>query len=219
MNTRYSLQMVLKSDAVFGRGDGVPGVTDIEVQHDEWGRPYLGGRSLKGLMVAECAEIIAALPKDHKPRWEASARRLFGIPGSSQESSAIMSVGNAELPSDLRSAIKQAVLASRISPDEILESLTALRRLTAIADTGIPLEHTLRTVRVVLRETQFQADLVFCERPSDDDLALLAACVKALRRVGTGRNRGLGRVKTELFDDSGNSVTERFFEVFRKEVL
>lgn len=86
-------------------------------------------------------------------------------------------------------------------------------------ETGVPLEHGLRTVRVILRGTPFEAYLDFSAPPSQDDLALLAACVKAFRRAGTGRNRGRGRLKAELLDRSGRPITEEHFKVFREGVL
>jgi CRISPR/Cas system CSM-associated protein Csm3 (group 7 of RAMP superfamily) len=220
MNT-YILRFVLESDATFGRGDGLAGVVDVEVQHDEWGCPFLGGRALKGLLVSECAEILAALPDAVKPRWQAAAQRLFGSPGSGQQDNALVSIGDARLPDDLRAAIRQDIEKENgsLKPQEVLESITALRRQTAIDETGVPLEHTLRTVRVILRGTPFEACLNFSASPSQDDLALLAACVKAFRRAGTGRNRGRGRLKAELLDSSGRPITDEHFKVFREGVL
>ena len=45
----YYLKMLLLSDTTFGRGDGVAGLIDQEVEHDPNGFPYLRGRTLKGL--------------------------------------------------------------------------------------------------------------------------------------------------------------------------
>jgi CRISPR/Cas system CSM-associated protein Csm3 (group 7 of RAMP superfamily) len=214
----YILKFVLESDATFGRGDGVAGVVDVEVQHDEWGCPYLGGRSLKGLLVCECAEILAALPEAIRPRWERAAQRLFGNPGSTLEDNALLFTGDARLPDDLCAAIAQDVQGGKVRREEVVESLTALRRQTAMDESGVPKEHTLRTMRVILRETPFEARLRFAETPNEDDLALLAACVKAFRRAGTGRNRGRGRLRAELLDASHQPITDVCFAVFRKGV-
>lgn len=215
----YILHFKLESDATFGRGDGVAGAVDIEVQHDEWGCPYLGGRALKGLLVSECAEILAALPESARSRWEAVAQRLFGNPGSSLRDNALLSIGDAQLPSDLRIAIAQDVARERARAEDVLESITALRRQTAMDESGVPKEHTLRTIRVILRGTPFEAQLSFSEDPTENDLALLAACTKAFRRAGTGRNRGRGRLKAELLDASRQPVTGKYFAVFKSEVM
>ena len=209
----YFLKFVLESDAAFGRGDGVAGIVDAEVQHDEWGCPYLGGRSLKGLLVLECAEILAAL--SDKSRWEKAARRLFGNPGSALGDNALLSIGDAQLPSDLRAAIAQDANAGR---EAVLESITALRRQTAMDEGGVPREHSLRTTRLVLRQTPFEAELYFAARPTESDLALLAACVKAFRRAGGGRNRGWGRLTAELLDTDHQPITDKYFAIFREGV-
>jgi len=85
-------------------------------------------------------------------------------------------------------------------------------------ETGAPLKETLRTLRLILRGTTFTSRLTFLQEPSDDELALLAATVKALRRAGTGRNRGRGRLQAELLDGTGQPVTGALFETFRKAV-
>ena len=224
----YWLQLELLSDDTFGRGDGVAGVVEAEVQHDEYGLPYLGGKTLKGLLGAECAEILHALDQaapEQKPRWQESARRLFGYPGSDEASYADMHVGAAQLPEDLRAAVANQVRGGKLSREEVLSSLTVLRRQTAMdPGSGAPQKETLRTVRVILRETPFAARLDFAAEPKADDLALLAACVKAFRRAGTERNRGRGALQARLFeqppgDDPGQAVTETLFDPFRKAVL
>jgi hypothetical protein len=59
--TRYILKIKLESEAAFGRGDGVAGLVDAEVQHDDYGFPFLHGRTIKGLLVQECADIRTSL--------------------------------------------------------------------------------------------------------------------------------------------------------------
>jgi hypothetical protein len=111
-----------------------------------------------------------------------------------------------------------------------LEALTTIRTQTAMdPKTGAPLEHTLRAMRVALRETYFVARLDLREKPDDRALWLLAACVKAFRRAGTGRHRGRGRLRTELYDAPlydrataqaliSTPVTTTWFQSFEKEV-
>ena len=222
----YILKLELLSDATFGRGDGVAGLVDVEVQHDDYGLPYLGGRALKGLLGAECDDLVFALEKAEQKDWQAAADRLFGRSGATAQGQAILRIGPARLPDDLRQAIarqiadeKKAKLADPLTREGVLETLTTLRRQTAMdPETGAPLKETLRTLRVILRGTTFTSRLTFLQEPSDDELALLAATVKALRRAGTGRNRGRGRLQAELLDGTGQPVTGALFETFRKAV-
>lgn len=218
----YWLCFTLMSDATFGRGEGVAGLVDQDVTHDRDGFPYLKGRTLKGLLNEECANLLYALERQGRPLadWQQAAQRLFGGPGSTLADTARLRVGRASLPADLRQAVRQT---GTLNPTQVLDSLTDIRHQTAVdAATGAPEEHTLRALRVVLRQTPFQAQLTFLDAPAAHDLALLAACALALRRVGTGRNRGRGRVQATLHQDAagqpGADVTLQHFAAFAQEV-
>lgn len=227
--TTYWLRLRLLSDTTFGRGDGVAGLVDAEVQHDPYGLPYLGGKTLKGLLVASCAEVLTALALA-QPAAEAAMRAhaqwLFGSPGSTHGEAGHMRVGDAELPADLRAAIAREIATDKLKAEDVLHSLTTIRRQTAMeATTGAPRANTLRAMRVILRDMAFDARLTFDAEPGDDTQALLAACAKALRRAGSGRNRGRGRIDAQLFDVNpvprGNEAppsptTQAWFERFGK---
>ena len=225
--TVLTLKLTLHSDATFGRGDGLAGVVDAEVQHDAYGLPYLGGRALKGLLLEECANILFSLQQmGQADGWRPAARELFGEPGSSEEIQSRLHVSDARLPDELRRAVQGEVENGGLQRRQVLESLTAIRRQTAVsAETGAPLDDTLRAMRVILRETEFRAALTFLQAPgsdgppspSEDAKALLGACVKALRRAGTGRNRGRGRLTARLYDGD-EDVTEAYFTLFRGRV-
>ncbi|MEG4166132.1 MULTISPECIES: RAMP superfamily CRISPR-associated protein [unclassified Microcoleus] len=223
----YTLKIKLWSDTTFGRGDGVAGLVDQEVEHDRYGFPYLRGRTLKGLLSEECDNLIAVLPDDNqRQHWQKIADRLFGIPGSTLESQAKIHVGDACLPGDLRKAIAAQLDAEQdrkrrnptykpvLTSTDILESLTTIRRQTAIdPEDGAPTEHSLRSARVILRELPFESKLLFeteLNKGSDDDkdmLALMAVGTLALRRIGSGRNRGRGHVQCSLYNSS-NEITK-----------
>ncbi len=243
MNT-YSLKFTLQSDAAFARGDGLAGIVDSEVQHDELGCPFLSGREIKGILAEECADILYSLPHAKKEVWEIAAARLFGKAGSSTGDTACWSYGDARLPSDLHQALEKqrdeilsASLPEKTDSDyylrmrqikedfrrEILASLTTIRRQTAMdSKTGAPKDHSLRAMRVVLRETPFEAELVTQDVPGSQeeaqDLALLSACVRAFRRAGTGRNRGKGRLAAVLCGIDESPLNPAF-EKFVQEVL
>jgi hypothetical protein len=73
-----------------------------------------------------------------------------------------------------------------------------------------------------LRDTAFEAPLIFPHDTQPDDRLLLAACVMALRRAGTGRNRGRGRLQAALHADEGGrpgaDLTADLFQQFSREV-
>lgn len=214
----YQLELCLKTDATFGRGDGVAGLVDAEVEYDpETGLPFLRGRTLKGLLVEECANILYALGNERAKPFNEAGQFLFGSAGSTLADDASMHVGPAQLPEQLRLAVLDEVKAKKTTTATILDSLTTIRRQTSIDEsTGAPEKGSLRAMRVVLRDTAFVSQLEFEELPTDKAQALLAACVLALRRAGTGRNRGRGRLEARLKDETGTDCTEKWFAQFQK---
>lgn len=198
MPTSYTLELELLSDTTPGRGEGVAGLVDAEVQHDELGLPVISGRALKGLLVNECAVILHALGQTHSGKWHDAALALFGERGETNDFTAGLSIGTATLAPDLIAQLRGE--EKRPAPEKILSSLTAIRRQTRMNEYGAPEDQTLRATRVIMRGLTFYAPLLFEQEPTDRQRELLAACVLAVRRIGTGRNRGKGRVKVRLTD-------------------
>jgi CRISPR/Cas system CSM-associated protein Csm3 (group 7 of RAMP superfamily) len=224
--TTCFLNFTLISDATFGRGEGVPGLVDEEVEHNGYGLPYLRGRTLKGLLVEECANILFGLYRqwqssvDKYGPWQDAADRLFGVSGTTTGETAILRISDACLPDDLQKNVAFWAKQNNITRLDVLESLTAIRRQTAMdTQTGRPDDGSLRSMRVIIRQTPFIARLRFLQPPSSVDLALLSACIKAFRRGGVGRNRGRGCLSACLLDDKNNDVTATHFKYFKKEAL
>ncbi len=226
----YYFKMLLLSDTTFGRGDGVAGLIDQEVEYDVNGFPYLRGRTLKGLLSEECDNLIDVLSDPPPSRWIEVAEHLFGIPGSTLETISKMHVGDACLPQDLRREVGLQLdqekyrektdrkYVKKLTESDVLSSLTTIRRQTSIdPEDGAPVEHSLRASRVVVRDLSFTAKLLFEEKPTADMLALLAISTLALRRVGSVRNRGRGHVQCTLHDSNGKEVTKDHFHYFEKE--
>lgn len=210
--TNLQLTIELKSDTTFGRGDGVAGLVDEEIEYDpKTGLPFVKGRTLKGLLVEECANIfyslnaMGGLTKD----LENAAQWLFGSGGSSLGDGGHLFVGPGQLPEDLRKVV-EAKIAGKVAdnerkytPSDILESLTTIRRQTAVNETrDVPEDGSLRSSRVLLRDITLTAELDFDQDPNNIQLALLAASVASVRRAGSGRNRGRGRVEMTLRGDT-----------------
>lgn len=218
--TAYKLKFTLLSDTAFGSGEGVAGLIDSDVQSDEWGLPYLAGRTLRGMLNAECADILFALDQQNKKAvWKEPAHQLFGEPGSGVDNTSALHFGDARLPQALRREVEVAIDNDELTKAEMLEALTAIRRQTAIdEETNVALDNSLRSMRVILRQTPFEADLHFVEEPSTGTLALLAACVKAWRRAGLSRNRGLGELQATLHNAQGDDITENCFAEFKRRV-
>jgi CRISPR/Cas system CSM-associated protein Csm3 (group 7 of RAMP superfamily) len=227
--SEYQLKLQLLSDATFGRGDGVAGIIDQEVEQDQYGFPFLRGRTLKGLLREECENLIAVLPTSESVYWRVIAAHLFGTSGSDLTGIAKMQVGDAYLPDDLRQSVAAQIKQEQrqeptgckpLTATAVLESLTTLRRQTAInAVTGSANDRSLRTHRVILRSLDFTAnlDLQVNDAKLPDHLSLLANGVLALRRVGSGRNRGRGHVRCTLWHNS-KDITHQYCDRLFPEV-
>jgi hypothetical protein len=214
----YQLKIKLLSDTTFGRGDGVAGLIDQEVEHDPFGFPYLRGRTLKGLLSEEGDNLIAMLT-NHRPSWERVACDLFGTLGSTIGTMGAVHVGDACLPEDLRQAVALQIKDQTLTKTEVLDSLTTIRRQTSIdPQSGTADEGSLRSFRIVLRDLCFTADLIFEKMPSDEMLSLVAVGSLALRRLGSGRNRGRGHVQCTLHDADGNDITHHYANYLGQEI-
>lgn len=217
---KLELHFTLLSDATFGRGDGVAGLVDQEVEYDpKTGLPFLRGRTLKGLLVEECANILyATTGQPGHDRLAKAAQFLFGGGGSTIKEAGHLHVGPARLPKELRKTVRADVEAKRLSQTEVLASLTDIRRQTAVDDqTGAPDEGSLRAMRVIIRQTPFMASLSLDQEPDNDDpLALLFACVMAFHRAGTGRNRGRGRLQASLVNPQNKQFADQMWTHFQQ---
>lgn len=218
------LHIRLLSDTTFGRGDGVAGLVDTEVEHDRYGFPYIRGRTLKGLLAETCEDLCFALARQpsatdpYLEQLDNTKRQLFGGPGSTEEDEGSLHIGSARLSEDFRRVVIAEIERNqpRITPVEVLESLTTIRRQTAIDEYGAPKKGSLRALRVVLRETEFSAKLSFANNPPTNlARALLAVSAQCLHRGGTGRNRGRGRFKAWLTEND-QEVTARDYKYFKQ---
>ena len=200
------INLSLKSAATFGRGDGVAGLVDREIEHDELGFPFLRGKTLKGLLAESAENVAFALEGEDETRpWHQAKIALFGVGGAGLKERGILHIGDAQLPEALRAEVK----AAGWKKEDVLFSLTGIRRQTSINEHGAPDHATLRAMRVLLPGSTLEAAISFERDPYEMELQLLAAAVMDLRHAGTGRNRGRGWVKAELENDQ---VTHDLFK-------
>ncbi|MFW6114156.1 MAG: RAMP superfamily CRISPR-associated protein [bacterium] len=220
MNVPDVLHIELLSDATFGRGEGTAGEVDTEVEHDEFGIPFVGGKSVRGLLRDTWLSM-----RPHFPELQAAGNRVFGpTKRFLDDDVGILRVGDALLQMDVRDWLLAAATRDdereRVPPAMILAVCTDIRYQTAEDRlTGAPASVTLRSSRVVLRTFAFEAPLTWRvgDGPEEDDLRVLAMASLATRQGGLMRNRGRGHLRITL--DGDLEGTRRLASLANKEAV
>lgn len=198
MSAPSVLTVELLSDATFASGEGTPGLVDVDVASTPEGLPFIRGKTLHGLLREAWLTMRRSFPE-----LEAAGERLLGREGDRQET-AVLRIGDAHMDDATVAWARHAVHRSRVPlhPQEILATLTDVRTQTARSrTTGAPEHGTLRSSRVILRETTFHAPLAFQPQPGTEELRCLAFCALGTRHGGLGRNRGRGLLRCLLDGD------------------
>ena len=204
MNSPRKLHIELLSDATFGRGEGTAGVVDTEVEHDEFGIPFVGGKAVRGLLRDTWLSM-----RPHFPELRKAGDRVFGpTKRFLDDDVGVLRVGDALLQREARdwliAAATRADERDCVSPAMILAACTDIRYQTAEDRlTGAPAPVTLHSSRVVLRTSAFEAPLTWRtgDGPEEDDLRVLAMAALATRHGGLMRNRGRGQLRISLDGD------------------
>lgn len=194
------LQIELLSDTTFSRGEGAAGVVDTEVERDDLGMPFIGGKTVRGLLRDSWLSMSR-----HFPSLVDAAARVLGRSQAVDESCRLR-IGDAVLPAEIRAAVRRAAEREEhpLAPRAILDGFTSIRYQTAEhRETGAPDVKTLRSSRIVLRGFVFEASLSWLDRyqPTASDVRLLALCALATRHGGLLRNRGRGHIRMTLDGD------------------
>jgi hypothetical protein len=194
------LQIELLSDATFSRGEGTAGIVDTEVEHEDRGMPFIGGKTVRGLLRDSWLSMC-----QHFPSLAEAADRVLGRSQAIDESCRLR-IGDAVLPATIQAAVRRAAEREDrpLTPGVILDGFTSIRHQTAEdRETGAPEITTLRSSRVVLRGFVFESRLSWLDdyHPTAADVRLLALCALATCHGGLLRNRGRGHIQMTLDGD------------------
>ena len=163
-----------------------PDVDELTIKDSE-GLPYIPGRTMKGLLKDACRQMgIYGLEGMDSKRINS----VFGYhddnAGSySEKGSAFFS--DMVLPTTDRHAIA--------TDKELCKALFSSMAATAIGDDGIAKDHSLRKIQVTV-----PCALYGTIANVGDDTTMLVQAMKFIKRIGLGRNHGLGRCKIELIE-------------------
>ena len=207
---RCKIEIVLKSDMCPASGSGQGSYIDTDVCCDRFGLPYIPARRLKGCL-RDAAIELNDWAQDPNLCNEDGIKRLFGIKGSGQDGTLILS--NAVLDNyhkmceQLNKYSKNKVRLNRIA---VINQYTSIRTRTSINEYGTAQNGSLRTIRVINGGNIFIAET---EPLDEEDARLLNCFCEALRHMGSNRTRGLGAVRlkcSSIEDKIDNDVCEIF---------
>lgn len=206
--TKHSMQLLimLKSDLCTATGDGMEGLLDVEVAHEN-GIPIIPAKRLKGCLLNAGMELrdngligrdildtlfgIAGREKSGALHIESAT--LYKVPGSSLGKTEDWRVDDYD---DLQIAIKTD---QTWSAQELLALFTRSRSTTALEESGTAKEGSLRTIRVVKKGIQFRSIIeIETDKEESNLMEAFQWCVQGVRHLGMGITRGLGEVACEL---------------------
>lgn len=196
-----ALKITLLSDAVFGRGEGLAGEVDTEVEHDAYGLPVLQGKLLRGALRDVWLRMADWFPELHD-----GALLVFGVSQDTTADTALR-IASATVPADLR-ALVHARQASAAHRGQVLDAFTVRREQTARDRDGVYARGSLRSVRALRRNLVLEAPLSWSVMPTDEARLVLKKACAALRHLGLSRNRGLGHLRVELLEAADRPAVE-----------
>ena len=200
---KYNIEIELKSETILGSGESVPGSVDLEVLYDNYGLPYLKGKTLKGRLREEAENIVRF---DNKTFSKKDIYELFGYEDKNELNKIIFF--DATVSENIKNAIKEAINNSSIGKEEVFNALTDTRIFTSIGKNGVALDTTLRQIRVIHKGLILNAKInVVCELSEKEEI-LLALSVASLKHIGLMCNRGKGSVACLLYKNGKEILSE-----------
>jgi CRISPR/Cas system CSM-associated protein Csm3 (group 7 of RAMP superfamily) len=155
---------------------------DLLVLKDMDHFPYIPGKTLKGLL-KDSAETLAAFSGSRE--WSGLIETCFGKEGIRQGT---CHFSNAEMTMELKKTIKKNGMTGLL-----YRKISA----TAIDGNGVAMDKTLRKI-----QTTIPLSLFFnISGVEDAHMAKIRDCLAFTRRMGIGRNRGLGRCRFTIQGD------------------
>jgi hypothetical protein len=142
--------------------------------------------------------------------------RCFGRGGLADAVEGKVRMTDAVVPLEVRKPFLEAIRKGELHPQEVFESMTAIRHFTSIdEDTGTVERRSLRQFRVLLEGVELVSDVFGLDDLQDREIGLLACGLAGWRYAGVMKHRGKGRIHASLWKD-GESVTKTYLEAARK---
>lgn len=200
MINHIRFEIELLSDAIFGTGQSIPGDVDLEIVHDEYGFPYMKGKTFKGNLRKKTEELAEILKNFHNTDFSEHIDNMFGTPNMGINSCQGLRFSNCELSDNVRNFFIAIIKNKReeITPQEVTKALTEYRYFTSIDEDGSYKDKSLRTFRVIKKGLIFYVDINKSIELTDIELALLSGGIRFMKNLGTMKSRGKGEIVGRL---------------------
>ncbi len=204
------IKIELLSDLCSYSGETYNTTVDNDVVHDEYGLPYIPAKRIKGCIREAGLELRELGLIEHYDE-------IFGDKGN-RPSCFTLSNAVLENRDSLISALKNFKEKSIVDPSKVLDEYAYTRTQTRVDyKTGVAVDNSLRTIRVVKKGLVFFADLNIKDETYLDEFK---KCVCLVKHMGVSRTRGLGLVKLNVIDGSNTGKEHVLFdEVYDNNVI
>lgn len=221
LNGSFKLILKMDSDWHVGAGIGRPGDVDSLVRRDAEGLPFVPAKTLTGIWRDACETVAFGLDGgDENGVWNKLLQYVFGEQSKKNDdqdnsrltapSRSLISVRAAQLPKELRDAVKAKPYLS--------DAVTFVKPGVAIdLNTGCAKPKYLRFEEMARGGAELTADveLHVSEETRKAATALLVAGARFVERVGGKRRRGAGRCEM-MIKDLAESEINAWFEWIEK---
>ena len=180
----------LISDLVPGSGQGWANIIDSDIVYDQYGFPHIPARRIKGLIKESALELeeFGVLEKQ-------TSHLIFGdneVQGHHFVLYNALLKNIENLQEEYRTLDEK--YTSYLNKYVILDYYTNIRFQTAIEDTGIAKDDSLRSVRAIDKGNTFYSIVEY----EEEDEIILKQCLKNVKHMGLMRTRGFGEVELSL---------------------
>ncbi len=195
------LTMTLCSDTIPGSGEGLAGIIDTDISHDEFGIPYIPAKRIKGIL-RETAQDLEDVEKLSAARIEP----LFGRTGQEKSSAFRIADGYITNYGEIRQFLQACAEKDDLSPifhrEAVLNYYTYTRSQTTL-ENGVAKKRSLRTFRVLKKDLRFHFEI---ECPPEYEADLKRIC-DVTRHFGLSRTRGMGEILLTCDFSSGSKTS------------
>ncbi|MCB5252574.1 MAG: RAMP superfamily CRISPR-associated protein [Candidatus Cloacimonadaceae bacterium] len=210
---KYTLKLSTLSDTLIGSALSYGTIIDSDIVFDAKGLPYIPAKRIKGLLRNAATDLLSTAGYQALfPMDERIVNAFFGKIGSNDPNPGMI-FENLYLENypeiDRWMDYLGDKYAYEINKPLLRQFFTEIRTQTAIdPQTNTAKEHSLRSSRVLKKGFEFSGEIFICDHSEDIQTLLGIACL-LVDRIGSKRNRGFGKVKLDLLDQTGGSICRK----------